>query len=152
MSAHTDYHFTPEAKRLLVDAVRQWGRLSLAARAIAVEPAMVAAMLRRDPDLNAEIQAAIEEHKDLLYGETVQRATRGKSDALLGKLLEAQMPALFDPKARNAHIAARGKPTGVRLRQFSAAEDGTVEDVTDKETPPASPAEPLALPWAPRIF
>lgn len=136
--------FTPEAIRLVADAVRQWGVLSVAARAIGMEPGVIKALMRRDPDLRAEIETALDEHKDMLYAEAVQRGTAGKSDALLSRLLEAQMPSQFDPKARNAAVAARGKPTGVRLRQFEATDDGQVQDVTPKGEKPA-PDEPLKL-------
>lgn len=138
---------SPTEIQIVRDTLRTWGVLSMAADAIGRRLGDLKAAIARDPDLQAEVDEALETHRDALYAKAVQRGAMGNSDAMLGRLLEAQLPKMFDPKARNAEAAARGKPTGLRLRTFEADESGEVVDATPKE--PAPPAEPLRIGWVP---
>lgn len=138
---------TAQDMQTIRDTLRTWGVLSMASAALGCRLGDLKAAIARDPDLQAEVNEALEEHNEALYAKAVQRGAMGGSDALLGRLLEAKMPKLFDPKARNAEAAARGKPTGLRLRTFEADENGDVVDATPKE--PTPPAEPLRIGWVP---
>ena len=137
----------PTSMQIVRDTLRTWGVLSMAADALGCRLGDLKAAIARDPDLQAEVDEALEAHADALYAKAVQRGAMGGSDAMLGRLLEARRPKEFDPKARNAEAAARGKPTGLRLRTFEADENGEVVDATPKE--PTPPAEPLRIGWVP---
>lgn len=139
---------TPTDMQIVRDTVRQWGVLSMAAAALGCRTGDLKAAIARDPDLEAEVAEALEDHKEALYAKAVQRGAFGSSDAILGRLLEAQMPKMFDQKARNADAAAKGKPTGLRLRTFEET-NGEVVDVTAKPQEPKDPPEPLRIGFVP---
>jgi hypothetical protein len=124
--------------QILRETLKNYGALNMAANSIGMTSRDLRATIARNPDLKAEVDDAMEDHREALYATAVERATNGRSDPLLGKLLEAQMPTLFDPKARNASLSASNKPTGVTLRRFEEAEDGSVVDVEAK--PPEEPS------------
>lgn len=135
--------------QILREQVAHWGTLTAAANAMGWLPRDLKAAVARDADLAAEVEEALEEHKDALYMRAVQRGAHGQSDALLVKLLEAKLPEQFDPKARNTIATAKNKPTGVTLRRFEETADGKVVDVEDativEPAKPAPPAQPLRI-------
>ena len=139
---------TPQDVQVVRETVRTWGVLSMAADALGCRARDLKAAIARDPDLQAEVDEAMEEHKEALYDTAVKRGVNGGSDAMLGKLLEARLPEQFDSKTRNQALTAKGKPTGVTLRRFEETADGSVVDAEVKcesAAPAAKPAEPLRL-------
>jgi hypothetical protein len=115
--------------QILRETLKNYGALNMAANSIGMTSRDLRATIARNPDLKAEVDDAMEDHREALYATAVERATNGRSDPL---------PTLFDPKARNASLSASNKPTGVTLRRFEEAEDGSVVDVEAK--PPEEPS------------
>lgn len=124
----------PEVIRGIVDYVREFGVLNLAAQAYGVSPGELKREMRADPDLADEIEEAMSVHGDALYVHALQRATAGKSDTIMAKLLDARVPG-FAKDTREAEAKRNARPTAVLLRQFKA--DG--DDVQDVEAKPVEP-------------
>lgn len=121
---------TPEQLRTIVDTVRQYGLLALAASNAGMSPGALRRLLQTDADLAAEIDDAMDLFRDALSLEILDRAVRGKSDTMLKLAAESFNPAVFkqaaiDPRTKN-------KPTGLVLRTFDA--DGE-EVVAEKQQP-----------------
>lgn len=126
-------------RRALIDQMMALGNLPVAALSAGLSVTAARLLIAKDEDLARELADAEELHKGLLYREAVERATNGKSDALLSKLLEAKVED-FDKDARKARAAQLAKPSSITLRNFGANEKGEVEDVAVKPiTPEAQP-------------
>lgn len=140
--AHHPHHprervsrFAPEIIRGIVAYVREFGVLNLAAQTYGVSPGDLKREMSADPDLAAEIEEAMAMHTDALYVHALQRATAGKSDTIMAKLLDARVPG-FAKDTREAEAKKHARPTAVLLRTFKAEGD----DVQDVEAKPVDSA------------
>lgn len=124
---------TAEQIRIVCDTVRQYGTLALAAENAGLAPGALTRLLETDADLAAEVNDAMAIFKDALRMMVLQRSTR--SDAMLKLAVEGFIPEQF--KAAPVDPKAKGKPTGLTLRQFD-------DDGNEVGTAPA-PAEPLKI-------
>ena len=123
-------NLSPEQYALLRSVLREKGNLAMAAEMMGLSLTRLRAMATKDEDLKIEIEDALEYHGALIYSTALERATAGKSDVLLGKILEAKVNG-FSKESRE-----RNKPTGLRLRTFDAeGEENGVEDVAPKTAP-----------------
>lgn len=100
--------------RTVVDTVRQYGTLALAANNAGMSPGALARLLDTDADLKAEVDDAMALFKDALRMVVLQRAAT--SDSMLKLAVEGFIPEQF--KAAPVDTKARGKPTGLTLRRF----------------------------------
>ena len=127
-------NLSPEQYALLRSTLREKGSLPMAAEMMGISLTRLRAMATKDEDLKIEIEDALEFHGALIYDTALQRATAGKSDVLLGKILEAKVNG-FSKESREP-LSQRNKPTGLRLRTFDAdGEESGVQDVAPKPKP-----------------
>lgn len=134
---------SPFQREAVLDSLREFGELSMAAHAAATTTGYLRRCIASDPELAEDVEHALG-----LFGAglvlTAQHMIRERSQGsvqLLQTLLSAKVEG-FSPESRKAKTEARGRPTGLTLRQFD--DDGN--DTTAQE-----PGETLLLP-APRIF
>ena len=127
-------NLSPEQYAVLRSVLREKGNLAMAAEMMGLSLTRLRAMATKDEDLKIEIEDALEYHGALIYSTALERATAGKSDVLLGKILEAKVTG-FSKESREP-ASQRNKPTGLRLRTFDAdGEENGVEDVAPKTQP-----------------
>ena len=135
---------TPEMTQTVRERVREYGELAIAADAVGLSLTQLRGVIANDEDLRLEIADAMEEHSALLYTEALRRATQGRSDVLMSKLLDARHKA-FDKDAAKELAKQRNRPAALVLRTFEESPDGTVRE--SAEPTPAPPAEPLRIGW-----
>jgi hypothetical protein len=124
-------HLSTEQYAILRSTLREKGSLPMAAHLMGLSLTRLRAMAAKDEDLKIEIEDALEFHGALIYDCALERATNGKSDAMLGKILEAKVTG-FSKESREP-LSQRNKPTGLRLRTFDAdGEESGVQDVAPK--------------------
>ena len=117
---------------VILQTVKAYGTLSLAAANAGVAPSHLKRLLERDGDLKAEVDDALELFQDAIRLTVLERATEGKSDAMLKLAAEAFVPQTFKT---TVYDAKKDKPTRLTLRTF---------DDEGQPTDPA-PATPLKL-------
>lgn len=131
---------TPEQYAVMRSTLREKGSMAMAAHMMGISLSRLKAMATKDEDLKIEIDDALEYHGALIYDVALERATHGKSDMMLGKILEAKVTG-FSKESREP-LSQRNKPTGLRLRTFNAeGEEDGVQDVKPK------PLELGMTPW-----
>ena len=118
-----------EQARVIVETIRNYGTLAFAAQNAGVAASVVKREMERDPDFAEEIEDAMAPFKDGLRMLVLQRAAT--SDAMLKLAVEGFIPETF--KAAPLDTKAKGKPTGLTLRQF------------DDEGKESAPTPPLLL-------
>jgi hypothetical protein len=131
---------------LQINAIRQtlkeYGTLALAAEAAGLTPTRLRALINTDQDLAEMVEDALATHGDLIYQTALERATSGKSDLLLGRLLEAKVDGFSKESRVPANL--KNRPTGLRLRTF----DEKGEEVGAQDIEPKPEGPPLQLPLA----
>jgi hypothetical protein len=132
--AFQELRYTPEQMQAIRRALHEYGNLARAAHAAGVSLTRLRASISRNEDFAAEVSDAMETHAANLYAVALERATEGKSDMLLAKLLEAKVEGF----AKETRVKPdTGRPTALRLRTFDAdgAENPPAEDVEIKPRP-----------------
>ncbi len=99
------------------------------------------AVMANDEDFASEIEDAMAYFADLLKMTALDRATNGKSDTLLVKMLEANVEGYS--KETRATTNDKRKPSGLRLRMFDN-EGNEIEDAKPASKP-ADSKGPLLL-------
>jgi len=138
MTYYYEARLSEEQRLLLRNTLREQGSLPLAAHVIGVSLTRLKAMAAKDEGLKTDVEDALELHAAGLYQVALTRATEGKSDALLAKLLEARV-AGFAKESRET-LSQRNRPTGLRLRTFTedGEDTGVAQDIEPKApNPPA---------------
>ena len=120
--------------RMIVDTVKQYGTLALAAENAGMAPGALTRLLETDEDLASEVNDALAIFKDVLRMQVLQRSMR--SDAMLKLAVEGFIPEQF--KAAPVDSKAKGKPSGLTLRQFD-------DEGNDKPVEKPTPAAPLHI-------
>lgn len=115
--------------RIIVDSVKAHGNLALAAANVGIGVSALKRAIAADPDLQIEIDDAMELFHAAVDLMVQQRAQT--SDAMLKLVAERRGGQAYKPEAVDPR--ANKRPSGLTLRQFN--EDGTE----------AEPAEPLKL-------
>lgn len=121
------------------ETVKLHGTLALAAEAAGLTPSRLRALVNTDQDLAEMIEDAAAAHSDMIYHTALDRAVRGKSDALLSKLLEAKVEG-FSKESR-VPASHKNRPTGLRLRTF----DESGEEVGAQDIEPKAEGPPLQI-------
>ena len=126
---------TPQQEAIILKHLEEYGTLAHAARAAGTKTTVVKRWVNIDNDFAAEFAEANEVFNDNIRHEMLKQAVENKNAALLIKLAESRIPEEFKTTAVDA--GKKGKPTGLRLREFEV-EDGKVKDAE----PDAKPPEP----------
>lgn len=121
--------------------VGQYGTLALAAEAAGLTPTRLRALINTDQDLAEMVEDAMAIHSDMIYQTALERGTAGKSDALLGKLLEAKVDGFSKETRVPANL--KNRPDKLVLRTFN--EDGEDAGAQDIEPKPEGPPLQLGL-------
>jgi hypothetical protein len=130
---------TPTQIRMVVDQVRQYGTLSMAAVSAGLTPSQLKRELERDADFKEEVDDALSIFQDAIRLTVLERATTGRSDMMLKLAAESFVPDTFKPQADSKKI----KVTGLRLRTFNEAGEEVGAPDTPVEKP--TPSEPLQI-------
>lgn len=76
--------FSPERREMYIDYVRDHGVFSLAAAYAGVTPETAQVHRKADPDFESLVQAAKEDHTDMLIQEATRRAVVGFDEPIIG--------------------------------------------------------------------
>lgn len=128
-------------RKIVVDTVQRYGTLSLAASNAGLTPTGLRQLMNSAPELRTEIEDAMDIFKDALRLTILERATTGKSDAMLKLAAEGFIPETF--KSTPADARAKNKPSGLTLRQFD--DEGKEIGKPADSTPAPAPTEPLSI-------
>ena len=126
--------------KAIIDTIKANGQLPFAAQSAGISLGRLRDLMKRYEDFAEEISEALEVFKSALFLTALERATVGKSDTMLVKVLEAKLED-FSSDGRKAAMATNNRISGVRLRTFDS--DGNESGATDIQ--PSKPARPLQL-------
>ena len=140
-----------EQVRTIIDTISKYGTVALAARNAGIAPGRLRWLIDNDPDLNGEVADALDIFKDAIRLQVLERATVGRSDAMLKLAAESFAPEVFKPAPVDPKLKSR--PSGLVLRVFDDQgneAEGTVGQKTSDPPPPEppkpqAPREPLRL-------
>jgi hypothetical protein len=118
---------------------RERGNIAMAAHMAGIAPSRLKALMTRDESLAMEVNDQLEIFNGAIFAHALERATVGKSDAILAKILEAKVQG-FSKETRET-TTARNKPTGLTLRTFD--EEG--REVGSQAVSPSTSGAPLLL-------
>jgi hypothetical protein len=124
---------SPKQIEIVTETIRNYGTVAMAARNAGLPPTRLKQLIAKDEELKTQVEDAMSLFKDSIHMEVLERATVGKSDAMLKLLAENQNPEAFKVQSVDNN---RKKPTGLTLRVFGTGEDG---EVSETKAPPSVP-------------
>lgn len=131
-----------EQIRTIIDTITMYGTVALAARNAGVSPGRLRWLIENDSALGAEVEDALAVFKDAIRLEVLNRATVGKSDAMLKLAAESFAPETFKPAPVDPK--ARSRPSGLVLRSFDDEGNDVKDNDVKGNVPPPEPEKPKA--------
>lgn len=146
--AHSE--LTHEQFATVIEVITQYGTVALAAKQAGIAPGRLRFLIDNEPDLNAAVSDALELFRDAIRLQVLERATVGKSDAMLKLAAESFVPETFKPAPVDPKT--RSRPSGLVLRSFddegndrAAPVEAPSEEKKPESSAPPAPREPLQI-------
>lgn len=109
----------------------------MAAHNAGMTPTLLRVLIQKDEMLAEEVSDALELFKDAIRLTVLERATTGRSDAMLKLAAEAFVPESFKAVPQSAQLKAR--PTVLTVRSFEEAEEATADAAEASPTAESRP-------------